>query len=91
MIRTFLYFFTEHLNQSFIHFVFELIESPLSDEHEDKVTDMLVTFILAFNLHFQNYEGNFVMQELAERGTAQIFSEKILILFNRGGEFCRQI
>ncbi|KAL5015386.1 hypothetical protein ScPMuIL_009656 [Solemya velum] len=76
----------EHLNQSFIHFVFELIESPPSDEHEDKVTDLIVTFILAFNLHFQNYEGNFIMQELAERGTAQNFSEKILILFNRGDD-----
>ncbi len=81
---------SDHLSRSFITFLLDSIESPdqaivEADEGED-VLDIFVHLILAFNLHFEMPSDNPIMVVLAERGTAKTFTEKLLLLFNRGGE-----
>ena len=78
---------SDHLDKTFIRFILDTIESPLTPEHEDQVTDLLVNFILAFDLHFHKVGENLVMKEIAERKTVKVLTEKILLLFNRDGEF----
>ena len=75
----------DHLDKTFIRFILDTIESPLTPEHEDQVTDLLVNFTLAFNLHFHKVGENLVMKEIAERKTVKVLTEKILLLFNRDG------
>lgn len=73
----------DYLNADFIHFVFTTLENPPTLEHEEQLTDLLVNFILAFNLHFQMPTENLVMKVIEEKKTVKVFSEKILLLFNR--------
>ncbi|KAK3580163.1 hypothetical protein CHS0354_030278 [Potamilus streckersoni] len=74
----------DHLNEDFVGFLFDVMENPPSPEFEDQVTDILVNLILAFNLHFQEVKDNTVMQVLASKGTMKVFTEKLLLLINRG-------
>ncbi len=75
--------FAEQLNETFINFVLDHIESS---EHE-QIPDLFVNLILAFNLHFGIPEENDVMKALADRKTSKVFTEKIMLLVNRGGGF----
>ncbi|XP_050409446.1 NCK-interacting protein with SH3 domain [Patella vulgata] len=76
----------EHLNGDFISFILSLIENPPTDEHEDQATDLLVSLILAYNLHMETAGKNLVMDVFAEKGTVKIFTEKVMLLFNRGDD-----
>lgn len=69
----------DFMDAKFMNFVFDTIESG---EHDEQLTNLLVQFVLAFNLHFLR-KDNLVMHVLAERRTAKVFTEKILLLFNR--------
>ena len=80
-----LFYFPDHLDQKFIKFILDTIEAPPSSDHGDQVTDLLVNFILAFNLHFVKIGDNFIMKAIAERGNVKVLTEKILLLFNRDG------
>ncbi|XP_060558045.1 NCK-interacting protein with SH3 domain-like [Ruditapes philippinarum] len=73
----------DHLNAEFLHFVFKSMDNPVSVEHEEQVTELLVNFILAFNLHFHVPADNLVMKVIEERKTVKVFTEKLLLLFNR--------
>ncbi|XP_053399452.1 LOW QUALITY PROTEIN: NCK-interacting protein with SH3 domain-like [Mercenaria mercenaria] len=73
----------DYLNAEFIHFVFKSLDNPPSIEHEEEVVDLLVNFILAFNLHCQMPSDNLVMKVIEERKTVKVFTEKLLLLFNR--------
>ena len=77
----------DHLDQKFIKFILDTIETPPSSDYEDQVTDLLVNFVLAFNLHFVKVGDNFIMKAIAERRTVKVVTEKILLLFNRGGKY----
>ncbi|XP_071083281.1 NCK-interacting protein with SH3 domain-like [Haliotis cracherodii] len=76
----------DHLNQSFIAHVLDLIETPPSMEHDEQATDMLITLILAFNLHFEDVNHNIVIQSLSEQQNAKTLTEKLMLLFNRGDD-----
>ena len=77
---------SDHLNVAFLQFVFESIENPPTYEHEDQVTDLLINFVLAFNLHCKQPKDNLVLHVIEERKTVKVFTEKVLLLFNRDGE-----
>ena len=62
----------------------DMVEFPPDDS--DRIPDMCVTLLLAFSLHFELPDDNVVMRTLAERGTEKTFTEKLMVLFNRGGE-----
>lgn len=81
----FFLFLSDHLDQRFVTFILNTIEIPPTPDLEDQVTDLLVNFILAFNLHFAKVEENLVMKAIAERRTVKVLTEKILLLFNRDG------
>lgn len=77
--------FSVHLNVNFVNFLLEHIENPDQDGEFEQIVDGFVRLILAFNLHFELPEENFVMKALAARGTAKNFTEKLLLMFNREG------
>nr|XP_033334740.1 NCK-interacting protein with SH3 domain isoform X1 [Megalopta genalis]XP_033334741.1 NCK-interacting protein with SH3 domain isoform X1 [Megalopta genalis]XP_033334742.1 NCK-interacting protein with SH3 domain isoform X1 [Megalopta genalis] len=72
----------EQLGPDFIAFVLDLIENPPDMDLEDQISDLFVNLILSYNLQFTNSE-NIVLNTLKERTVAKIFTEKILLLFNR--------
>lgn len=74
----------DHLDEKFIKFILDTLESPPTAEYDDQVTDLLVNLVLAFNLHFHKLDDNFLMRAIAERKTVKVLTEKILLLFNRG-------
>ena len=51
----------------------------------EKIPDLFVNLLLAFNLHFEIPEENMVMHVLGATGTAKTFTEKLMLLVNRGG------
>ena len=51
----------------------------------EQVGDVFLNVIFAFNLHFELPKENLVMQALAEVGNVKVFTEKLMLLFNRGG------
>ena len=71
----------EQLNKKFIDFLLDNIEN---NDHE-QIPDLFVNLILAFNLHYEIPSENDVMKVLGERGTAKTFTEKVMLLVNRGG------
>lgn len=74
----------DHLDEKFIKFILDTIESPPSSDYDDQVTDLLVNLVLAFNLHFHKLDDNFIMKAIADRKTVKVLTEKVLLLFNRG-------
>lgn len=74
---------TEHLNEKFISFLLDGIENPVSDE----IPDTFLKLILSFNLHFEMPDDNIIMKVLEQRGTAKRFTELLMLLVNRQGEF----
>ena len=79
--------FPDHLDEKFIKFILDTIESPPSSDYDDQVTDLLVNLVLAFNLHFHKLDDNFIMKAIADRKTVKVLTEKVLLLFNRGGKY----
>lgn len=73
-----------HLSRSFIQFLLESVEHPPETDDNDQVPDLYVNLILAFNLHFEVPEDNLVMDVLDKSGTAKTFTEKLMLLVNRG-------
>ncbi|KAK3104104.1 hypothetical protein FSP39_024455 [Pinctada imbricata] len=76
----------EQMDQSFWDFVIDQIESPCSTDHEDQCTDLLVHLILAYNVHILDVKENIIMTTLGHKGTAKVFTEKLLLIFNRGDD-----
>ena len=65
-----------------------MIEEPPPElgEESEEVIDLFINLVLAFNLHFDMPSENTIMQMLDEQRTAKNLTEKVLLLFNRGGE-----
>ncbi|XP_077983692.1 NCK-interacting protein with SH3 domain-like [Glandiceps talaboti] len=74
------------LNEAFVEFLLEQIEKPLLEDEDEQIADLFVKLILAFNLHFQVPSDNTVMKVLAYRKNVKTFSEKVMILVNRGDD-----
>uniref|UniRef100_A0A674BR32 NCK interacting protein with SH3 domain n=1 Tax=Salmo trutta TaxID=8032 RepID=A0A674BR32_SALTR len=75
----------EHLNASFVQFLLDVVEDGLPSDPTEQLPDLCVNLILAFNLHLIVPSSNVIMQTVVKKNV-KIFSEKIVLLLNRGGE-----
>jgi len=74
-----------HLNGDFVKHLLQHIET--AGDVGEEIGDIFLNIIFAFNLHFELPKENLVMQALAEVGDVKVFTEKLMLLFNRGGMF----
>ena len=82
-----LFLLSEHLGSDFIDFLLNHIENPPDTDVEDQVPDLFIALILSYNLQFKNSQDNVVVKSLSQRPVAKVFTEKILLLLNREGEW----
>uniref|UniRef100_A0AAZ3P4G5 SH3 domain-containing protein n=1 Tax=Oncorhynchus tshawytscha TaxID=74940 RepID=A0AAZ3P4G5_ONCTS len=75
----------EHLNASFVQFLLDVVEEGLPSDHTEQLPDLCVNLILAFNLHLTVPSSNVIMQTLIKKNV-KLFSEKIVLLLNRGDD-----
>lgn len=76
----------DQLGEDFVSFLLDFIEDPPDDEDAEQLPDLFVKVLLAYNLHFQDPSTNILMTVLAKRGQCKSFSEKIMLLVNRGAD-----
>lgn len=76
----------EILGCDFMAFILNAIENPPDTDLDDQIPDLFLNFIIAFNLQFDNNQENVVLKALSQQTSAKIFTEKILLLFNREGK-----
>ncbi|XP_005992617.1 NCK-interacting protein with SH3 domain [Latimeria chalumnae] len=76
----------EHLNSQFVQFLLDVVEDGLPSDVTDQLPDLFVNVLLAFNLHMQVPANNVIMSTLAKRSNVKIFTEKLLLLLNRGDD-----
>ncbi|CAH1784420.1 unnamed protein product, partial [Owenia fusiformis] len=76
--------FYDHIDVEYVQYFLDTIDNP--PEMDEGVSDILTQFLLSYNLHFKELEKNIVMKALANHGTAKVFTEKVLLLFNRGDD-----
>ncbi|XP_030841299.1 NCK-interacting protein with SH3 domain [Strongylocentrotus purpuratus] len=74
----------DQLNAEFVNYLLDSMDNPPPADELDQVPDLFVNLILAFNLHLRVPAESIVMKVLAERRSAKTFSEKIMLLVNRG-------
>ncbi|KAK7101543.1 hypothetical protein V1264_019909 [Littorina saxatilis] len=77
---------SERFNQEFFLHILNLIENPPTEQFEDGAVDLLISFVLAFNLHLTSVDTNVVLRSLAAFGTPKVFTEHIMVLINRGDD-----
>ncbi|XP_029538725.2 NCK-interacting protein with SH3 domain-like isoform X1 [Oncorhynchus nerka] len=75
----------EHLNASFVQFLLDVVEDCLPSDPTEQLSDLCVNLILAFNLHLIVPSSNVIMQTVVKKNV-KIFSEKIVLLLNRGDD-----
>lgn len=75
--------FSEQISCDFIAFTLNAIENPPDTDIDDQIPDLFLNFIISFNLQFDNFHENVVLKALSQQTSAKIFTEKILLLFNR--------
>uniref|UniRef100_A0A674E8U5 NCK interacting protein with SH3 domain n=1 Tax=Salmo trutta TaxID=8032 RepID=A0A674E8U5_SALTR len=75
----------EHLNASFVQFLLDVVEEGLPSDPTEQLPDLCVNLILAFNLHLTVPSSNVIMQTLIKKNV-KLFSEKIVLLLNRGDD-----
>lgn len=75
-----------HIKGDFIRILISLIESPLQNDTQDVLSDIMVNLILSINLQFDDFTDSIVMDAYREEKSAKIFTEKILVLLNREGK-----
>uniref|UniRef100_A0A8C7UWN8 NCK interacting protein with SH3 domain n=1 Tax=Oncorhynchus mykiss TaxID=8022 RepID=A0A8C7UWN8_ONCMY len=75
----------EHLNASFVQFLLDVVEDGLPSDPTEQLPDLCVNLILAFNLHLIVPSSNVIMQTVVKKNV-KIFSEKIVLLLNRGDD-----
>ena len=73
-----------HLNADFVKFLLHHIESSSPDDDSEQIADVFLNLIFAFNLHFELPAENLVMRALGDVGDLKEFTEKLMLLFNRG-------
>ncbi|KAL8610250.1 hypothetical protein ACOMHN_038945 [Nucella lapillus] len=77
---------TDKLNEEFFLHILQLLENPPSLQFEDDAGDLLISFMLAFNLHLTSVDANVVLRSLATFGTPKVFTERIMVWINRGDD-----
>ncbi|XP_065199507.1 NCK-interacting protein with SH3 domain [Planococcus citri] len=75
------------IGKEFILQLLNLIESPSDDPDQEDIVIDLVNLILVYNLQFdenRSISDNLTIQALSQCDNPKIFSETLLLLFNRG-------
>lgn len=73
----------EHLRSDYVIFLLNIIENPPETDVHSVLPDIMINLILSFNLQFENFTDNVVLDAMEHIQTAKSFTEKILILINR--------
>ncbi|XP_035900188.1 NCK-interacting protein with SH3 domain [Anopheles stephensi] len=73
----------DHLRADFIIFLLNIIETPPENDVQEMLPDIMINLILSFNLQFENFAENVVLEAMEQFKTAKTFTEKILLLINR--------
>lgn len=76
----------DHMKSEFVLFMLKLIETPLEDDQTEFLSDVMINLLLAFNLQFDNFSDNTVLEVMQQVKASKSFTEKILLLINREGE-----
>ncbi|XP_062977428.1 NCK-interacting protein with SH3 domain [Elgaria multicarinata webbii] len=76
----------EHLNSQFVQFLFDVIEDGLPSDTTEQLPDLFINVLLAFNLHIPVPEHNVIMVTLSKHSNVKTFTEKLLLLLNRGDD-----
>uniref|UniRef100_A0A8W7Q1X3 SPIN90/Ldb17 leucine-rich domain-containing protein n=1 Tax=Anopheles coluzzii TaxID=1518534 RepID=A0A8W7Q1X3_ANOCL len=74
------------LRADFIIFLLNIIETPPESDVQEVLPDIMINLILSFNLQFDNFAENVVLEAMEQFKTAKTFTEKILLLINREGK-----
>ncbi|XP_055841510.1 NCK-interacting protein with SH3 domain [Episyrphus balteatus] len=67
------------LGVDFSTFLLEIVEG----NHPDILIDLVIYLLLSYNLQFELYYQNYVLQAMQKLQTVKVFTEKILLLLNR--------
>lgn len=81
----------EHMSRDFVLFMLNLIENPLEDDATEFLSDVMINLLLAFNLQFDNFSENTILEAMQTVKASKSFTEKILLLINREGDFFFEI
>lgn len=76
----------DSIGKKFLLLLLQLIESPKDDPEYEDIVVQLINFILLYNLQFKDdryINENITIQALSEAQNPKIFSETLLLLFNR--------
>ncbi|XP_063797220.1 NCK-interacting protein with SH3 domain isoform X2 [Pseudophryne corroboree] len=76
----------EHLSSQFVQFLLDVIEDGLPSDTTEQLPDLFLNVLLAFNLHITVPANNVIMKTLCKRPHVKIFTEKLLLLLNRGDD-----
>ncbi|XP_065791448.1 NCK-interacting protein with SH3 domain [Muntiacus reevesi] len=76
----------EHLGTPFAQFLLSIVEDGLPLDTTEQLPDLCVNLLLALNLHLPVPDQNMIMAALSKHANVKIFSEKLLLLLNRGDD-----
>lgn len=76
----------EHLGTPFAQFLLSVVEDGLPSDAAEQLPDLCTNLLLALNLHLPAPEQNVVMAALGKHANVKVFSEKLLLLLNRGDD-----
>ncbi|XP_069329715.1 NCK-interacting protein with SH3 domain isoform X1 [Eulemur rufifrons] len=76
----------EHLGTPFAQFLLSIVEDGLPLDTTEQLPDLCVNLLLALNLHLPAPDQNVIMAALSKHTNVKIFSEKLLLLLNRGDD-----
>lgn len=71
------------MEKGFVEFLLNIIENPLEDDQTEFLSDVCLNLLLAFNLQFDNFAENTILETMQHVKTSKSFTEKILLLINR--------
>lgn len=60
-----------------------IIETTESTDNLEQLSDVMINLLLAFNLQFDDFNSNAVVESMKQLQSAKTFTEKILLLINR--------
>lgn len=76
----------EHLGTPFVQFLLSIVEDGLPLDAAEQLPDLCTNLLLALNLHLPAPDQNVVMAALSRHANVKVFSEKLLLLLNRGDD-----
>lgn len=80
-----IFFFAEHIGTDFVLFLLNIIEDTPEADTTEMLPDFMISLLLSFNLQFEDFTNNIVLNAIRELNCAKNLTEKILLLLNREG------